>query len=248
MLATFCLRLACGLTAALLLLSPADVAPRYYRTQFLTVLGLSAAALAVLYDALDLALGLTLGAAMLLAFLGSFCWSLEGAPAGRTLIVLETLVLAVSLGLLQTALVPREPFFWPFINQLTSAALLGTAMSAMLMGHSYLVAPAMSITPLMRLLAALFVTTAIRMFVAGVGLWSWTENHALGNLGDDTVLFLPLRWGLGFIGPLILGWMARESAKIRSTQSATGILYVVVVFCFLGELTSQLLQPTGYSL
>ena len=29
---------------------------------------------------------------------------------------------------------------------------------------------------------------------------------------------------------------------IRSTQSATGILYVVVIFCFLGELTGQLLR------
>jgi hypothetical protein len=38
--------------------------------------------------------------------------------------------------------------------------------------------------------------------------------------------------------------MAWESAKIRSTQSATGILYVVVIFCFLGELSSQLLLAT----
>ena len=44
-----------------------------------------------------------------------------------------------------------------------------------------------------------------------------------------------------FVGPLALGWMAWETAKIRSTQSATGILYVVVILCFLGELTSQLL-------
>jgi hypothetical protein len=43
--------------------------------------------------------------------------------------------------------------------------------------------------------------------------------------------------------------MAWQSARIRSTQSATGILYVVVIFCFLGELTSQLLLgSTGYAL
>jgi hypothetical protein len=40
--------------------------------------------------------------------------------------------------------------------------------------------------------------------------------------------------------------MAWETARIRSTQSATGILYVAVIMCFLGELTSQLLvEKTG---
>jgi hypothetical protein len=55
------------------------------------------------------------------------------------------------------------------------------------------------------------------------------------------VLWLPLRWGLGFVGPLVLAWMAWRTVRIRSTQSATGILYVAVIFCFLGELTGQLL-------
>jgi hypothetical protein len=40
--------------------------------------------------------------------------------------------------------------------------------------------------------------------------------------------------------------MAWQTARIRSTQSATGILYVAVIFCFLGELTGQLLwSSTG---
>jgi hypothetical protein len=43
--------------------------------------------------------------------------------------------------------------------------------------------------------------------------------------------------------------MAWETARIRSTQSATGILYVVVILSFLGELTSQLLrEKTGFVL
>ena len=50
-----------------------------------------------------------------------------------------------------------------------------------------------------------------------------------------------MRWAVGFAGVLGLTWMAWRTARIRSTQSATGILYVVVIFCFLGELTGQLL-------
>ena len=40
MLATFCVRLAVGLLAGLLLLSPKQLHPRFFRTHFLTVLGL----------------------------------------------------------------------------------------------------------------------------------------------------------------------------------------------------------------
>src|SRR5262249_25740274 len=160
MLATFCLRLACGLAAALLLLSPAQVAPRFYRTQFLTVLGLTVTAAVLLRDVADLWLWFILGGGAVLAFFGSFVWSLEGAPAGKTMIILNVLVLAVALALVQQALAPESAnYAWPFVNELTSAALLGAALSAMLMGHSYLIAPAMSITPLIRLLQALFATT-----------------------------------------------------------------------------------------
>ena len=112
----------------------------------------------------------------------------------------------------------------------------------MLMGHSYLIAPAMSLTPLLRLLAALLVAAAAahgggRAWACGPGppgiRWlTWKMKPCL---------WLPVRWGVGFVGPLVLGWMAWQTARIRSTQSATGILYVVVIFCFLGELTSQLL-------
>jgi hypothetical protein len=101
----------------------------------------------------------------------------------------------------------------------------------------------MSLTPLLRELAGLLGAAALRMAVAGYGLWFWTEQHSLGNLNEVT-MWLPVRWGLGFLGPLVLGVLAWQTARIRSTQSATGILYVVVILCFLGELTSQLLAGT----
>ena len=84
---------------------------------------------------------------------------------------------------------------------------------------------------------ALFVAIVLRMSVAIVDL-AMGRHAATG----DILLWLPVRWGLGFLGPLILGWMAWRCARIRSTQSATGILYVVVILCFIGELTAQLLQ------
>ena len=72
-------------------------------------------------------------------------------------------------------------------------------------------------------------------------LWSWTGGRSTGTLDNEVILLLLVRWAVGFAGVLGLTWMAWQTARIRSTQSATGILYVVVIFCFLGELTGQLL-------
>jgi hypothetical protein len=252
MVVLFCLRLALGLMACLLLLSPKQVNPRFYRTHFLTAVGLGAGALVLSWSMATPRLQILLSAAIVAALFGSIVWSLEDAPGGIVAILAATVMLAGTLAYFEHAEGaavsstggPPPAFGWRLAGDFTSAGLLGAATTAMLMGHSYLIAPAMSLTPLMRLLAALAVTTVLRMAIGamGLGLWSHTTGGGL-TLGDVSV-WLPVRWLLGFIGPLVLGWMAWRAARIRSTQSATGILYVVVIFSFLGELTGQLLLAT----
>ena len=146
----------------------------------------------------------------------------------------------------QSPAIGRPIDVWRLADQFASALLLGTAVAAMLLGHSYLISPAMTIAPLKRMLAAGTVALALRVTLAIWGLWFWTAEHPLANLDIETLLWLSARWLLGILAPLVLGWMAWETARIRSTQSATGILYVVVIVCFLGELTSLLLlMKTG---
>ncbi len=257
MLATFSLRLACGLACSLLVLTPAHVHPRFYRTQFLTVLGLLALVAVASRASATLGLTLALVAALLCSFVAALAWSVSRTPPGQWL---SSLAAAATLSALILARLAEPPQVfpdpstapapgWSLADDVTSGLVLGAAVTAMLMGHSYLIAPAMSLTPLFRLLALLLLATVLRMTLATAGLWSWTAEHSLGNLEDETVLWLPLRWGVGFVGPLVLAWMAWQAAKIRSTQSATGILYAVVVLSFVGELTSQLLvRSTGFVL
>ena len=248
MLAIFCLRLACGLIGALLLLSPSQVNPRFFRTHFLTALALCAVAAVFVRETADAWLWTALGAALGLALCGSVVWHVEGAPAGRMLIVLTTPALIAAMLLAEQQTWGRIDL-WLIANALTSAALLGTATTAMLIGHSYLIAPAMSLTPLLRVLVAMGICILLRTAVALGGLWQWTAGPASGTAEVEMMLWLPARWLLGFVGPIVLGWMAWETARIRSTQSATGILYVVVIFCFLGELTALLLlSKTGLPL
>jgi hypothetical protein len=249
MLSVFCLRLASGMMSCLLLLSASQVNPRFFRTHFLTALGLTALAAVFLRQVADFWLWLTLIALLLSAALGSMVWLLEGAPGGQVW-TLTTISLSV-LALGQAGYCVREQGepWWLLLDDLTAAAFLGSALTAMLIGHSYLIAPAMSLTPLYRLLGALAASTVLRIGVATVGLWLWTATASGTTLDNEMILWLAVRWGIGFVGPLILCWLAWETARIRSTQSATGILYVVVILCFLGDLTGQLLlSRTGYIL
>lgn len=273
MLALFCLRLAAGMMGCLLVLPAALINPRFYRVHFLTALGLTCLAWLFLADVPTsprLALNALLIGSMVLGFAGSFVWALEGAPGGKTLIVLTALTLAGSLGLLEAVQMnPRPRGQVPAAEDTTqaspqpidqarlvvtetagfsSALLLGAAMTAMLMGHSYLIAPSMSLVPLLRLIWILAGAVLVRGLIEGGRLLWWTREHDWAMLGTETLLWLPVRWGVGLLLPLVLGWMAWQTTRIRSTQSSTGILYVVVIFCFLGELTSLLLRDRGVTL
>lgn len=241
MIETFALRLACGLLACLWVVSFTEVKPRFFRVHFLTALGLTSIAAFFLRDIDNSALWTALIAGMVLTFVGAIVWHLEGAPGGRSAVYGGSVAVLTAM-LLAGQERAAVASFWFVGDDLASAALLGTSTTAMLLGHSYLIAPSMSLRPLLTLLAALGVSLLVRIVLAGVELWWWTEQPAWSNLESDLVLWLAVRWLVGLLGPVLLGWMAWEAARIRSTQSATGILYVVVIFCFLGELTSQLLR------
>jgi hypothetical protein len=250
---TFCLRLAAGLILMLPMLNPAHIPPRFYRVHFLTALGLLAVAGIMFVETATATLGFWLiyAAAVLGCVIGSIVWHLDKAPGGMLTVILTPITLTACLiygGMLQRGEGDADTPV-RIVDDVAAALVLGSATTAMLMGHSYLVAPAMTIAPLMRLLAALAGSVILRIGLACFGLWEWTSSQRASNLETELLLWLPVRWALGLIAPLVLGWMAWETARIRSTQSATGILYVVVILVFLGELMSQLLmEKTGFIL
>jgi hypothetical protein len=245
MAAIFCLRLACGMIVVLPLMPAAVVPPRFFRVQYLVALGLLAVAAVFLREFAGWPFGLACAAGALCCIAGSVVWHLDKAPGGRLVNGLSPPALLACLILGGLAIYPVDQAAWRITDDLVSMAVLGSATTAMLMGHSYLIAPAMSIAPLLILLLTLAVSLVMRIGLACFALWLWSA-HAGGSFEGELLLWLPARWGLGLLGPLALGWMAWETARIRSTQSATGILYVVVIVCYLGELTSQLLlEKTG---
>jgi hypothetical protein len=245
--AAFCLRLAAGLLLMLPLLPAAVVPPRFYRVHFLTALALLGTAAIFFLDKADAIFWAIFAVAAILCVVGSIVWHLYEAPGGKAIALVTPIALLACLVYASYLQHPETPE--RIADDVASALVVGSATTAMLMGHSYLIAPAMTIAPLMRLLGAGGASVLLRIALAGVGLWGWTSLRSASNLDMEDVFLLTVRWTLGLIAPLVLGWMAWETARIRSTQSATGILYVVVIVCFLGELMSMLLvEKTGYLL
>jgi len=265
MVATVCLRLAFGLVAPLNLLDSKPIPPRFFRIQLLVSLGLLAVAGYFLSGSQPINLDIdgvwlfngvgvkwfwiAFSASAVVCFLGCLVWHLDRAPGGTRIIRLASCCLAFVLFLITPFHCPESVDWWRLGDNFASAAMLGVATTAMMLGHSYLISPTMTIAPLLKLLIALAGVLALRVTLATWALYWWTSEHPLGNLETETLLWLIARWVLGILAPLALGWMAWETARIRSTQSATGILYVVVIVTFLGELTSLLLlEKTGYPL
>lgn len=251
MLAIFCVRLALGIVFFLPLIWNCLPHARFVRTQFLTALGLLVVASVSSWNETDnWSRGLLLiGAAFSLA--GALAWTLQPAPAGKKIILGELVVLIAVFNLPQLLANDRSKGFAGLqaINEISSAALLGSSMTAMLVGHSYLISPGLSLTPLMRMLVALFVSVGVRAVIAASTFVFWMSSPESFDGSMEVWLWLPVRWLIGLVAPLVFGLMSYSAAKIRSTQSATGILYVSAVCAILGELVGLLLaQQTGLPL
>jgi hypothetical protein len=252
MLATFCVRQALGLILFLPLIWKCLPHARFVRTQFLTALGLLVIATLSAWDEAGGWMRAWLAASAILSFIGALVWTLDPAPGGRIVITAAICVMGATV----VQLTPVEQngsmvgIVARALDEFTSAALLGSAMTAMLVGHSYLISPGLALTPLMRMLKALFVSIALRASVALVALGLlFAAQGEMPYYWSDIWLWLPVRWLVGIVGPIVFGWMAHSAALIRSTQSATGILYVAVVCTILGELLSMLLaRQTGLPL
>ena len=127
-------------------------------------------------------------------------------------------------------------------NSFLSSLLLGFSMASMLLGHWYLTMPKMPISELARVTRVLTGLIEARFifatYVLGTMLWGKNEQEIMQFLTQHPGLFVVMRYLWGILVPLILTFMVRSTVKIRSTQSATGILYVLVLAVLTGEILS----------
>lgn len=242
--ADFAVRLAGGVAAMLLLTPVRLVPPAFFRTLALVVLGLFVTAALTSNGAARSGVLVGTIAGAILAYLASALWGL-GLP--RVAAPLTALILFVSSGLLAAFSMPTTGAFGgiaaaDLASRLASAALMGSTLTAMLLGHHYLTAPAMSIEPLKRFVVAMGITLVVRLLLAAAGLAIVLRAGAAGRIGW---LFLGMRWGMGALGPAVATVLSWQTVRIRSTQSATGILYIAMTLVLFGELAGMILGRTA---
>lgn len=118
-----------------------------------------------------------------------------------------------------------------FVELAVLAAALGGVWAAMVLGHWYLVTPRLPEAPLVRFARWLTIALALEvvLFVAWVGLGAGPEGApAFAALVGPWALFVWLRLLVGLVFPLIVSWAAIQTARSRSMESATGLLYINV--------------------
>jgi protein NrfD len=131
---------------------------------------------------------------------------------------------------------------------LSSTALLGGASTAMILGHWYLVIPSMQVSHLQSIVKVHIVSMVVRVVVvvAAVVVAIETWEPGVGPSFEHYItsvagIFFWQRVLFGLGGPALLSYLTWETAKIRSTQSATGILYVDFFTVVVGEVLAKYL-------
>jgi hypothetical protein len=110
-------------------------------------------------------------------------------------------------------------------------AATGGVFAAMILGHWYLVTPRLPEAPLILLSRLLLGVMAIQvgLFVAWVAVGAGPASAGpFSALTGPWALFVWLRLIVGLIFPLIVSWAAVQTARTRSMESATGLLYINV--------------------
>jgi hypothetical protein len=247
-IAGFAIRLTGGLAFALLLSPWRLIPPAYFRTMSLVLLG------GAVLAAVDLGwvhgLSAPLATACLVAVLAygaAIGWGLGFARIGLSLFAVIALVQAHALtsAHLSASSASNVRSFLSTATPLASGFLLGAALAAMLLGHHYLTAPAMSIRPLQRLVALTGAALLLRALLALTCIIEvWSAGDLSASPRADLSLLLGMRWLVGLAAPALATFLAWRTARIRSTQSATGILYAGCTLILLGELAAQGLALT----
>jgi hypothetical protein len=108
---------------------------------------------------------------------------------------------------------------------------IGGVFAAMVLGHWYLVTPKLPEAPLILLARVMLGVMALQvgLFVAWLATGAGPAHAApFSALTGQWALFVWLRLIVGLVFPLVVSWAAVQTARTRSMESATGLLYINV--------------------
>ncbi|MHB8482448.1 MAG: hypothetical protein ACYDBV_06905 [Nitrospiria bacterium] len=128
------------------------------------------------------------------------------------------------------------------LNFCVSAFLMGSGLVGMNLGHCYLTNIHLPISPYKKMSLLFLFFLLFQAILTALGLVQFNDPHLIKKavfLENMEGLFLWIRILVGFLGPLILIFMIIHTVKIRSTQSATGLMYIAMMMVISGEFFSR---------
>jgi hypothetical protein len=226
--------LAAGGFLSLAAIPQGEVSRGFFRFSAALYAGLIAAGLAIGYASLERAPLALFAAAALVGAVQAALVPVLGTRPGRGLIAA-----AAALGALATIVdgSAGNGGVLGGIASLFSALLLGSTITAMVLGHWYLVMPALPPDPLLRLTRLYAGSVLLRgiVVIAAFALLYAAQGRALDRFLDRAGLILWPRLLFGLGAPAVLALMALPTVRVRDTQPATGMLYVACVLVLAGE-------------
>jgi len=125
---------------------------------------------------------------------------------------------------------------------LAGGMALGTAVAGLSLGHWYLVSPTMGIQPLIRLTFLCLGAVIVQLVLLPILLFGpGASSAAVQRLFGEDGLFLGVRIIFGLLVPAAALLMTWRTARIRSLDSATGLLYIVAALVLAGEIAARTL-------
>ncbi len=130
---------------------------------------------------------------------------------------------------------------------LSSMTILGMSNFSMILGHYYLVVPKLSERPLIICLYLFWIFMVMKIVLSlrvlfTMGMPYFEEGTMLGDGYMFNWLFISMRYLWGYLAPLVLSGFTYKLCRLRSIQSATGVLYIIEFFVIVGELISVYLM------
>jgi hypothetical protein len=176
---------------------------------------------------------------------------LPGGRSGLALLWLAAASAALAVGLDGWSLAAGHGRWLHVASAEAAGFLVGVVIVAMNLGHFYLVRFRLSERHLVRFARLMGVAVAVRggLLLIALGLYGRAAPGGLApylrGVAVDRGFFFWQRVFFGLLGPAVFAWMVHETARIRSTQSATGILYIAVIFVMIGEFLARYLTVHG---
>lgn len=126
-------------------------------------------------------------------------------------------------------------------NAALGGLMVGSVTHAMVLGHWYLNQPRLPIEPLVGATRIMLGAAAAAIAGGVAGRGALVSGQVAGSILAFSGSGYWWAWLVLMAGTLILGTMVRSTVRSRSTQSATGLLYVAIIPALVAQFVLNLL-------